>query len=559
MSVSVAENPSTWGEYTRTEEDIQYNYIPFDISGCTSYHPASSIFDDIVFPHGFRTIDTVFDKSTQEIKQKEMHIKFSPLLDPVKYIIGKYNLSDPTIKQIATFSEPNPSYTKLGSIHNAAFVDSFFYYLSATMSHKYNFVNAIDSYGFFAGIQSKYKMNLEVDFDFIHDSPFFLTNVSVGDIDASNNKLFILPENEVVNKYMAGIKQNNSSQSNYRKHIQIEDTDCGDDIQIDIDVIEDNNIIQEPCDQASTLNDMEECTILLDDINEPDSMSQSSSNASSTTSVTEEEEEEDGDCDDSSYTTIMSDESSVLSIGENAFMYIRDFPVQMIFMEKLSGTLDELLVRKELSDDQASSALMQVIMTLIAYRKAYDFTHNDLHTSNIMYKKTDVEYLYYRYNGVSYRVPTFGRIFTIIDFGRAIYKYRGQLFCSDSFSSDGDAATQYNTEPFFDETKNRIDPNPSFDLCRLACSMYDLVLEHEYDIRKLSEYQRTIFRWCQDDSGRNVLYKRNGDERYPDFKLYKMIARTVHEHIPEAQLKYPFFSKWESTDTEMSVIDLDRI
>ena len=32
---------------------------------------------------------------------------------------------------------------------------------------------------------------------------------------------------------------------------------------------------------------------------------------------------------------------------------------------------------------------------------------------------------------------------------------------------------------------------------------------------------------------KNILYKKNGDERYPDFKLYKMIARTVHNHTPE--------------------------
>ena len=44
---------------------------------------------------------------------------------------------------------------------------------------------------------------------------------------------------------------------------------------------------------------------------------------------------------------------------------------------------------------------------------------------------------------------------------------------------------------------------------------------------------KTIARWCQDDKDRNVLYKKNGEERYPDFKLYKMIARTVHNHTPE--------------------------
>ena len=44
-----------------------------------------------------------------------------------------------------------------------------------------------------------------------------------------------------------------------------------------------------------------------------------------------------------------------------------------------------------------------------------------------------------------------------------------------------------------------------------------------------------------DDCGKNVLYKKSGEERYPNFKLYKMIARSVHNHVPENQLDDPLF------------------
>jgi len=47
-----------------------------------------------------------------------------------------------------------------------------------------------------------------------------------------------------------------------------------------------------------------------------------------------------------------------------------------------------------------------------------------------------------------------------------------------------------------------------------------------------------------DEDGINKLYKNNGVERYPDFKLYKMIARYVHNHIPQAQLERKEFSKY---------------
>jgi hypothetical protein len=50
--------------------------------------------------------------------------------------------------------------------------------------------------------------------------------------------------------------------------------------------------------------------------------------------------------------------------------------------------------------------------------------------------------------------------------------------------------------------------------------------------------------WCIDDNGINVLYKNNGVERYPDFKLYKMISRFVHNHTPHSQLNRPEFSQY---------------
>ena len=124
-------------------------------------------------------------------------------------------------------------------------------------------------------------------------------------------------------------------------------------------------------------------------------------------------------------------------------------------------------------------------------------------------------------------------------------KFQGKQFCSDSFASDGDGSTQYNFEPFFNKTKPRLEPNYSFDLCRLGCSIYDFIIDDDEDLKNMDDLQKTISRWCTDDSGKNILYKKNGEERYPNFKLYKMIARTVHEHEPSAQLKYPIFKQYE--------------
>ena len=57
-----------------------------------------------------------------------------------------------------------------------------------------------------------------------------------------------------------------------------------------------------------------------------------------------------------------------------------------------------------------------------------------------------------------------------------------------------------------------------------------------------TQFAKTIAQWCEDDKGKNMLYKTSGSERYPCFKLYQMIARTVHRHIPNEQIHNPLFA-----------------
>jgi len=241
---------------------------------------------------------------------------------------------------------------------------------------------------------------------------------------------------------------------------------------------------------------------------------------------------------------------------------IPQFPVQVISMEYCENTLDDLLINDELNEDELLSALMQIIMTLYTYQKVFSLTHNDLHTNNVMYTQTDKKFIYYCYKKKYYRVPTYGKLYKIIDFGRAIYKFEGKLFCSNSFQQGNDASTQYNIEPYFNEKKPRLEPNFSFDLTRLACSMYDYIQDEEKPMN-YKKVEKIVEEWCKDDKGINVLYKANGEDRYPQFKLYKMIARCVHKHTPQNQLDRPEFSGFSISKTiipeKETIINLDEI
>jgi len=140
---------------------------------------------------------------------------------------------------------------------------------------------------------------------------------------------------------------------------------------------------------------------------------------------------------------------------DSVMVSIDNFPIQIIALENCNNTFDKLLIDNKLSQDELTSIILQILMILVTYQKLFNLTHNDLHTNNIMYVDTDRRYLYYKLNNKHYKIKTYGKIFKIIDFGRAIYKYKNNLICSDSFHKEGDAATQYNCEPYYND-KNKL-------------------------------------------------------------------------------------------------------
>lgn len=77
----------------------------------------------------------------------------------------------------------------------------------------------------------------------------------------------------------------------------------------------------------------------------------------------------------------------------------------------------------------------------------------------------------------------------------------------------------------------------------------------------MDELQKTIYRWCLDDDNNSILYKKNGSERFPEFKLYKMIARIVHNHTPQKQLEFEYFNKYEVNQEIQSeeLVDIDKV
>jgi hypothetical protein len=616
---------SEWNPYVF--EQIQtYNPLYSKIFIPTPNQPHTSI-EHSILPsyYRFHDLKSVIVSSEPNTKPhtKHMFIKFSPLLDPLRYLTGKYGgftIDNPELKQLptlenaslfSTFSTINKDpplqkgLRKLYDPNTASYVDGFFYYLSSNLLHHHHLENGIDFYGSFLAIQKHFRMNVYDDITYLRRYSYFNNN---------REKIYHIYDQTFL-KYLEFEKSKGHQERNSRKHhkVRLEISSLSDVSEGGgaIDIMEllgvedltppslpTSDIISQPLSEEESPETLDMNAPFFSSSFLVSSNTQTSSQKSSSLSESEDDDSEPADLSEDSESDSSESECPPVDDEENEtlYAYINDFPVQMICMETCEGTLDQLFVHQILNptnyDTEGASMMFQVVATLIAYQKAYHFTHNDLHTNNIMWVSTPIEYLYYQIQGRTYRVPTYNRIYKIIDFGRAIYEFQGQRFCSDSFASpEGDAATQYNCEPYIIPEKPVIEPNPSFDLCRLACAIYDFLMDDDSDVEDEEPedaeqnedededeeedaeqdededeeedegdsvwedddsteeipdtlFSKLIMEWCEDDKGKNMLYKnkKSGKERYPYFKLYQMIARTVHRHIPLNQIHNPLFT-----------------
>ena len=303
--------------------------------------------------------------------------------------------------------------------------------------------------------------------------------------------------------------------------------------------------------ENAALNEDELEEISVEDVNEAESLHTASIASASDAEEDDDDEEEDEEDEEDKY-AIYAD--------------IPNFPVMLLLTENNMDTMDMLLdpqitgceAGTQEWEDMWSAWIFQVVTALCVMQKVLGMTHNDLHTNNIVWTTTEEEFLYYKNNkGQIWKVPTYGKIFRLIDFGRSIFTINGKMFVSDDFRQGNDAAGQYSFTPLFSNPKEICPPNPSFDLARLAVSVFEalfperpanapskVILSEEEGMvvrESVSPLFNILWTWMVDEEDKNILMEPDGTERYPDFDLYKRIAASCKNACPEEQIyKKPF-------------------
>jgi hypothetical protein len=457
----------------------------------------------------------IMDCSSQEFISTPAYLKVSHLLDPIRWIEGKYSLPKESGLPWHSKTWAN-AWHKLQDPWNQAYVETLASYAVGRLREEDVSPHFNKFYGAFCARADAYRYNMNDEFASFRNKRWFWK--------AKEHGLYKL------------VVLNGENPS----------------APVDEEILEEFTTPPELDDDSEDgRSELSEIPIEEGKLDELESLHSASID-------TEDETEEDS-------TEYSDDDSEYIVYAE-----ISNFPVMLLLTEKNSNTMDSLLAGKGTGctpntsewEEHWSAWLFQVVAACAVMQKFFGMTHNDLHTNNIVWSETALEYLYYKStSGQLYKVPTFGKIFKIIDFGRAIFQINGTMFISDDFRPGNDADGQYAFPPLVQKPREPVPPNPSFDLARLAVSVFEAlfpVKPKETKGRKiLSEEDGLIVReteshlynmlwmWMVDNEDANILMEPDGSERFPDFDLYKHIAAKCFNAVPSQQFEKPAFKRFQ--------------
>ena len=525
----------------------------------SKYHIASWSNQDETNQKIWNTTRTIYGSTTSE--PCKTFIKTVHLLNPIDLIKEKYTIPDhPLLPQ--SENTWKKTLLKLHSHNNQAYVDTVANFVLSALRENNLTPHCVLYYGAATGISKKYQYNISLEYDTYRQCRWFWKGMKShsarltvirGDADVEE-----IPNFEEIYKDITSCP--------------FEDTDS-EVSEIELEPVTDKDV-PEISDIESiksfTFDNIEEDAQNVKDIFEINKKVTKRVSLKKNESSSEEESNSDSDGLTSSEG---SDESVELDL--DICLEIPNMPVILIYQEAQEGVMDNLLDEDEIDEHKRGSQgwearwiawLFQVISVLSFLQNAICFTHNDLHSNNILWRKTDKKFLYYKAkDGTIWRVPTFGKIFTVIDFGRSIFRLGKHLWVSDDHWPDQEAGDQYNFGPFFDHTLPKNPPNPSFDLCRLSVSLLDGLFDKappkkkgkgvsimsQEDTWKVYETNSPLYNllwsWTINKDGHTIYEDKNGDEKYEGFDLYVRIAHDIHNAVPKDQIHKPVFSqfKWK--------------
>jgi hypothetical protein len=562
-------------EITDNEKNNFNNYLHLQ-----RYHPALDLFTipDTIFSHKnvelpskyyinewvsqdeneTKIWNTIRTSDGSDLENTRSFVKTVHLLNPIDLIKEKYIVPEhPLLPQ--SENTWKKTLLKLHSHNNQAYVDTVANYVFSRFREQDLTPHCVLYYGATTGISKKYQFNISQEYDTYRQCKWFWKGIK-----SHNARL-------TVSRGDADLEEIPDFEEIYKEIVTCPFDDDEDDFEVELEPLESSNDEKESdleSIKSFSFDNIEENAENVKDIFKINKniVKNGSVKSYNSDSITDSEEDDDEEDDD-------DDEDESIEVDLDICLEIPDMPVVLIYQEAQDGVMDSLLDEDTLDGHERGSQawesrwiawMFQVVAALTFLQSMVCFTHNDLHSNNIVWRNTDKQFLYYKSkDGTIWKVPTFGKIFCIIDFGRSIFRLGKHLWVSDDHWPDQEAGEQYNFGPFFDHTKPKVPPNPSFDLCRLAVSLIDGLFDEKPDKKKgknvsiisqegtwkVYETKSPLFNllwsWTVNDNGETIYEDKDGNEKYEGFDLYIRIAHDVNNAVPKDQIHKPIFQQYK--------------
>ena len=126
-----------------------------------------------------------------------------------------------------------------------------------------------------------------------------------------------------------------------------------------------------------------------------------------------------------------------------SYLEINNLPVYVLVTEELEFDFNFAYQTNMINYFFLISIIIQVISAIIVMNREFNIKHNDLHVGNIMFIITKRKYIYYRSEQTYFKVPTFGYLVKLIDWGRSTYSYNNLNCFNSTFKINGECFNQY--------------------------------------------------------------------------------------------------------------------
>ena len=319
-------------------EEIQ-NYIPIynHFFNLTQQNSSSLNLNYILSLHDISSQESynkfkciLTNSKTDESIEQNVFLKFAPILDPVKYISNKYDISKCLISLPKISGQDNID--KVYDYNNSAYIDGFFTFLTSKLFHDYNFIHGLDCFGNFLAIKNNFLYSIADDIDFLFNCDQFHEN---------NNKIFKLTNNSHIEKL-------NFDTRNNKKKLFIQEENINNQV-LNLSDLSDfekmNNVFSNSLNLNNQNFSMDQSLIFESQVNNNSKKTNDTSSAcSSRTSNTEGSNNDDNSSNNESNDSEESNSSCSTASEDEIFISINQFPVNITALECCKDTLVIILV-----------------------------------------------------------------------------------------------------------------------------------------------------------------------------------------------------------------------